>query len=336
MNKNNEEIITNLKSSGFDSMFIYDPYNIKYISGFYPTSFAYLVIGDEPVLYVNSIDKPEAEKQSQIKTEDIRKLSEIKDMLSGSIAVESTLDFNFLKYLTDDISSLKSSDAIVKQRMIKTNSEIENIRKSIDIASKSIKEIDFTSTEKYAAATLEFNMSINGSNYPAFDTIVASGENSASAHATPTLKRVETPIVVDFGARYDHYCCDITRTFIDSERQQEIFDIVAEAQKAAIDTVDVGVKCSDVYMAARNVIDEYGYGEYFIHSTGHSFGLDIHEEPNISYNNDNILKENMIITVEPGIYIPGEFGVRIEDDVLVSKNSEVLTSKLEKQLDFTL
>lgn len=98
----------------------------------------------------------------------------------------------------------------------------------------------------------------------------------------------------------------------------------------------MGVKCSDVDMAARNVIDEYGYGEYFIHSTGHSFGLDIHEEPNISYNNDNILKENMIITVEPGIYIPGEFGVRIEDDVLVSKNSEVLTSKLEKQLDFTL
>ena len=115
-----------------------------------------------------------------------------------------------------------------------------------------------------------------------------------------------------------------------------MWDIVLEAQKAAYDVVAPGVKCSDVDKAARDVIADYGYGDYFIHSTGHSFGLDIHESPNISFNNDSLLEENMVITIEPGIYIPGELGVRIEDDVLVSNNPEVLTRKLPKKLDFVI
>ena len=149
------------------------------------------------------------------------------------------------------------------------------------------------------------------------------------------MNRVETPIVVDWGAKYDYYCSDITRTFIDSERQEEIWNIVLEAQKAAINTISPGVSYAEVDNAARDVISEYGYGEYFIHSTGHGFGLDIHEDPVISNKVEGILEENMVITAEPGIYIPGEFGVRIEDDILVKKNSQVLTS-LDKKLDFTL
>ncbi|WP_308574364.1 aminopeptidase P family protein [uncultured Methanosphaera sp.] len=334
---NNEKIIDKLTEENFDSMFVFKPENIKYISDFYPTSFAYLVIAnDEPILYVNSIDKQDAEAQSKIETYDIKKLSEIKDLLVGNIAVEGSVDFEYLKYLTNDISKLKMSDAIEKARMIKTSDEIDKIRKSIEIASKSIYEIDFTKSEKYAAATLEFNMNINGSNNPAFDTIVASAVRSSSPHSVPTDNKVETPIVVDWGARYDHYCSDITRTFIDTERQEEIWDIVLEAQKAAYDVVAPGVKCSDVDKAARDVIADYGYGDYFIHSTGHSFGLDIHESPNISFNNDSLLEENMVITIEPGIYIPGELGVRIEDDVLVSNNPEVLTRKLPKKLDFVI
>ena len=141
--------------------------------------------------------------------------------------------------------------------------------------------------------------------------------------------------MVDWGAKYDYYCSDITRTFIDSERQEEIWNIVLEAQKAAINTISPGVSYAEVDNAARDVISEYGYGEYFIHSTGHGFGLDIHEDPVISNKVEGILEENMVITAEPGIYIPGEFGVRIEDDILVKKNSQVLTS-LDKKLDFTL
>lgn len=331
----NEEIQNQLVDENIDSMFVYSPENIKYISGFYPSSFAYLIIDEEPVLYVNSIDKESAERESQIETRDIVKLSEVKDLLNGTIAVENSLEFSLVRNLSDDISSIKTSSVFTDKRKTKTKEEITNIKNSIGIAENAISEIDFSSTEKYAAASLEFDMTINGSIKPAFDTIVASGKRSSSPHSETSMNRVETPIVVDWGAKYDYYCSDITRTFIDTERQEEIWNIVLEAQKAAIDSIAPGVSFADVDNAARDVITEYGYGEYFIHSTGHGFGLDIHEDPVISNKVEGILEENMIITAEPGIYIPGEFGVRIEDDVLVKKNSEVLTS-LDKKLDFTL
>lgn len=331
----NNELISRLHDDNIDSMFVYKPENIKYISDFYPTSFAYLIVGDEPVLYVNSIDKADAQELSQIEIRDIVKLSKLKDELSGTVAVENSLDFEFTKFLSDDLNSIKTSTVLEDLRNTKTKDEITKIKNSIGIAENAIGEIDFTSTEKYAAATLEFDMTVNGSIKPAFDTIVASGKRSSSPHSVTSMNRVETPIVVDWGAKYDHYCSDITRTFIDSERQEEIWDIVLEAQKAAINTISPGVEISDVDKAVRDVITEYGYGEYFIHSTGHGFGLDIHENPNVSANSEGLLEENMVITAEPGIYIPGEFGVRIEDDVLVKKNPEVLTS-LDKQLDFLL
>lgn len=331
----NEEILNQLQEENIDSMFVYKPENIKYISDFYPSSFAYLIINKEPVLYVNSIDKVDAQRESSIEVRDIERLGKVNELLNGKIAIEKSLDFEFLQFLSDDYNKLSVSNVIEDMRKTKTKEEITKIRNSIGIAENAIKEIDFTSTEKFAAASLEFDMTINGSNKPAFDTIVASGSRSSSPHSETSMNRVETPIVVDWGARYDHYCSDITRTFIDSERQEEIWNIVLEAQKEAIKIISPGVKFADVDKAARDVISEYGYGEYFIHSTGHAFGLDIHENPNISSKSEGVLEENMVITAEPGIYIPGEFGVRIEDDVLVKKNSEVLTN-LDKKLDFTL
>lgn len=329
------EILNQLNDEKIDSMFVYSPENIKYISDFYPSSFAYLIIQDEPILYVNSIDKESAEEKSQIETRDVIKFSEVKDLLKGTIAVENSLDFGLAQYLSDDVSSIKTSEVFYNHRKTKTKEEITKIKNSIGIAENAIKEIDFSSTEKFAAASLEFDMTINGSIKPAFDTIVASGKRSSSPHSETSMNRVETPIVVDWGAKYDYYCSDITRTFIDTERQEEIWNIVLEAQKAAINTIAPGVAYADVDNAARDVITEYGYGEYFIHSTGHGFGLEIHEDPVISNKVEGTLEENMVITAEPGIYIPGEFGVRIEDDVLVKKNSEVLTN-LDKKLDFLL
>lgn len=331
----NNEILNQLNEENIDSMFVYSPENIKYVSDFYPSSFAYLIIQEEPILYVNSIDKESAEEKSQIETRDIVKFSEVKDLLKGTVAVENSLDFGLAKNLTDDFSSIKTTDVFYNHRKTKTKEEITKIRNSIGIAENAIKEIDFSSTEKYAAASLEFDMTINGSIKPAFDTIVASGKRSSSPHSETSMNRVETPIVVDWGAKYDYYCSDITRTFIDTERQEEIWNIVLEAQKEAIKTISPGVAYADVDNAARDVISEYGYGEYFIHSTGHGFGLEIHEDPVISNKVEGILEENMVITAEPGIYIPGEFGVRIEDDVLVKRNSEVLTT-IDKKLDFTL
>lgn len=331
----NNELITKLGEDNIDSMFVYKPENIKYISDFYPSSFAYLIITDEPILYVNSIDKEDASNVSQVEVRDIKKLSEIKEELTGNIAIEQSLEFSMAKYLSDNMNDLTTSAVIEELRKTKTSEEITRIKNSIAIAENAIGEIDFTSTEKYAAATLEFDMTINGSIKPAFDTIVASGKRSSMPHSVTSMNRVETPIVVDWGAKYDHYCSDITRTFIDGERQEQIWNIVLEAQAAAIKTISPGVEISEVDKAARDVITEYGYGEYFIHSTGHGFGLDIHENPNVSKNSKGVLEENMVITAEPGIYIPGEFGVRIEDDILVKKNPQQLTT-LDKKLDFLL
>ncbi|MDO5850943.1 MAG: aminopeptidase P family protein [Methanobacteriaceae archaeon] len=332
---NNENILNKLQEENIDSMLVFKPENIKYMSNFFPSSFSYIIIKDKPILYVSSLDKETAQKESEIEIRELLSKDELRKEFQGNTAVEETLDLRMANTITEDISKLNISNVILESRAIKTKEEIEKIKKSIKIAEKSIKEIDFTGTEKEAAASLEYNMMKNGSIKPAFDTIVASGTKSSSPHSVSTNDRVSTPIVVDWGARYDHYCSDITRTFIESERQEEIWNIVREAQQEGIKTVGENVKLSDVDNACREVITEYGYGEYFIHSTGHGFGLEIHEAPNVSFNSEGYLKENMIVTVEPGIYIPGEFGVRIEDDVLVKKQGKVLTS-IDKKLDFTL
>ena len=240
----NEEILNQLQEENIDSMFVYKPENIKYISDFYPSSFAYLIINKEPILYVNSIDKVDAQRESSIEVRDIERLGKVNELLNGKIAIEKSLDFEFLQFLSDDYNKLSVSNVIEDMRKTKTKEEI---------------------------------------------TIVASGSRSSSPHSETSMNRVETPIVVDWGARYDHYCSDITRTFIDSERQEEIWNIVLEAQKEAIKTISPGVKFADVDKAAREVISEYGYGEYFIHSTGHAFGLDIHENPNISSKSEGVL-----------------------------------------------
>ncbi|MDR0467786.1 MAG: aminopeptidase P family protein [Campylobacteraceae bacterium] len=173
-----------------------------------------------------------------------------------------------------------------------------------------------------------------------FSPIVAINENSAKPHATPTKKSLKNGdlLLVDAGITYSRYCSDRTRVcevnsnmsfskeqYFSCKKRQKIYDTVLLANKEAIKIVKPGIKASEVDKVAREVIKEAGYGEFFIHSTGHGVGLDIHELPIVSQNSEAILKEGMIFTIEPGIYLPNEFGVRVEDMVLVTKDSvEVL------------
>ena len=132
------------------------------------------------------------------------------------------------------------------------------------------------------------------------------------------------PILIDWGAIFEGYCSDNTRTMVYTEHQHEIWDIVAEAHDKAIKSIKLGIKCCEVDKVARDIIDEYGYGDKFIHSTGHSLGLDIHEIPGFSPKDETIIENGMVITVEPGIYLEGEFGVRLEDTVSISKKGNVI------------
>ena len=154
----------------------------------------------------------------------------------------------------------------------------------------------------------------NGATVESFDTIFASGPVSSLPHSTPRQHVLETPVLVDYGCKFEGYCSDTTRTFIYTERQEEISDIVLEAHDKAIEAVKAGVKACEVDKVASN----------YIHSTGHSLGLDIHENPSVSMKDQTVLENNMIITIEPGIYLEGEFGIRIEDMVLVDKKGKLI------------
>ena len=190
-------------------------------------------------------------------------------------------------------------------------------------------------TEVAIAADIDAALREAGFSRPAFETIVASGPNSALPHARPTDRTVEAgePTVLDFGGVYDGYCVDLTRTVqlgAVSERQARLYAAVGEAHTAAIRAVRPGVAASTIDAAARSVLERHGLGEAFGHGTGHGLGLEVHEEPRIARQSprlpDQVLEPGMVFTIEPGAYVPGVGGVRIEDDVLVTGDGcEILT-----------
>jgi len=171
----------------------------------------------------------------------------------------------------------------------------------------------------------------------AFPTICVSGERSNLPHGEPTDKIIETGdlVTLDFGAVVDGFCADMTRTVAIghvSDLQKKVYDIVLEAQLAALDACKAGVRCADVDKVARDIIEAAGFLEEFCHGTGHGVGTDVHEAPYLKKESEDVLLENMVITVEPGIYIPGKFGVRIEDLAIVTKFGIINTVKSTKEL----
>ena len=223
-------------------------------------------------------------------------------------------------------------------RTKKSNDEIEFIENAVSIAEKSLNSIinilSSGISEKDFASQLVMALLKNGSESELpFSPIVASGANAANPHHFPTDKIIfeNELVIIDWGANYQGYFSDITRTFatgkkIDS-KLLDAFESVRLANSAARAKSEHGVTAGEVDLAARSIIDERGFGEYFIHRTGHGLGLEIHEEPNIKQNEDFILNEGNIFTIEPGIYLPGLGGIRIEDDVLIeSSGSRSLTT----------
>ncbi|HEU12922.1 MAG TPA: aminopeptidase P family protein [Euryarchaeota archaeon] len=231
------------------------------------------------------------------------------------------------------------SSIISSLRMIKEQEEIEYLKKAAYIADMVFKKIIgediLRMSEKEIASLIEEYIQDFGGDSKSFDAIVAKGKNTADPHHIPGNSRDSIgPIILDFGAKYRGYCSDITRTlFLErvTEREKEIYSIVREAQERAIFKVLPGIRALDIDKAAREYISEKGYGEYFIHRTGHGIGLDVHEEPFINNVNPIPLQNGMVFTVEPGIYIRGDFGIRIEDDVLVD-NKQVILTKAEKDI----
>lgn len=232
-------------------------------------------------------------------------------------------------------------DAIDAQRIIKQPRELAMIRTAQCIAQAGfdwiLGEICPGKTEKELALALEYYMLTQGADALSFPTIFVSGKNSSLPHGVPSQKKLEAGdmITMDFGAVKEGYHSDMTRTVIlgaASRKQKTVYQTVLAAQEAALACVAPGAENSAVDFAARDVIERAGYGEFFGHGTGHGVGLEIHENPGVSPKNKTQLQTGNVITIEPGIYLPGEFGVRIEDMAAVTGSGyENLTSS-PKQL----
>jgi Xaa-Pro dipeptidase len=254
----------------------------------------------------------------------------------GKIAVDDNMQ---AAHILRAYESLRTYDLvplgpfISRLRIVKDEEEIELMREAAKIADRVVERVMneklVGKKEKEVARFIE-NEIIELSE-KSFDAIVASGPNGANPHHTPTERRISEGdiVITDFGAKYNGYCSDITRTFSigkPSERVIEVYNIVKEAQEEAFQAVREGALAKEIDSVARSIIASRGYGERFTHRTGHGLGLDIHEEPYIAQTSDVVLRNGMVFTIEPGIYLEGEFGIRIEDDVvLVNGRGERLT-----------
>lgn len=249
----------------------------------------------------------------------------------------------YLRKIIDNIEFINAGNALLKARMIKDSDEIEKIRSACKIASSvadSIPEVISCGKTEYELATeIGYRMQKIGASSTSFDTIAAFGKSAAEPHHSPGKYKLqkEDMGLFDFGCRVSRYCSDITRTFAPvecSDLFKKVYETVLKAQYLAIEKIQPGICSADVDKVARDHIDSISeFKGKMIHSLGHGLGLDVHDGGSFSPKSQIILEENMVMTVEPGIYIPGWGGVRIEDDILVTKNGCEVLTHAKKELD---
>ncbi len=239
-------------------------------------------------------------------------------------------------------SIVKAPPLVNEMRKSKDEQELKALDHAIAVAQDAFvatcQSIRPGQTEREMAARLEYEMRVRGASGRAFETIVAEGANASHPHAHAGDREVKkgSAILFDWGAVVGFYRSDLTRcVFVDSipSRIREIYKIVLDAQMAGIEAIRPGERMCDVDAVARNLIKKAGYGKHFGHGLGHGLGLDVHEAPSLSWRSEELLAPGMVVTVEPGIYLPGVGGVRIEDDVLVTENGYRVLSDLKKDLD---
>jgi len=330
MNTKLKKVIESMHQKKIDCMIVLKPENIRYLTGFRPSSSSILILKDNPILLASKIDREDASGSSMVNFEVYKKFDDVKKLLEGKVGIEKSMTVETYQKLSGGFE-VETTDIVEISRSVKSTWEVENIKKALQIAEKSLMELEFSGTEVELAAKLEYNMRINGSERASFETIMASGPRTSLPHSTPSPNEIESPVLIDWGAVYNNYSSDTTRTIIQTEKQEEIFNIVLDAQKTAIKSIKPGMRSCEIDIAARDVITEYGYGDSFIHSTGHGVGLEIHESPSLSKNDESKLEKEMVVTVEPGIYLEGEFGIRIEDMVLI-KNRAIVLNKLKTKI----
>jgi Xaa-Pro dipeptidase len=335
------------KEGKFDGFLIFNSANLIYLTGFSGASALLIPKDGESTVYVYNVNYEQAKAEGKAFRVELVKRNE---NLMAKIA-KQTSAFE-IKRLAVDVLNIESWRALSKflggekmlavdsgflreLRKVKDENEIELMRKAAELTSEGMRvarEVVAAGVKEYeVAAEIEYAMRKQGSYGTAFETIVASGSCSAFPHGGCSEREIRKGdlVVVDVGATYKFYRSDMTRTFVvgkPSEKQKKLHQTVKTAQDKAFETVKPNVKAKDVDAAARKVIADAGYDEFFVHSLGHGVGLEVHEPPTLSPESKDTLAAGNVVTVEPGIYLVGYGGVRIEDTVLVQKNgAEKLT-----------
>jgi len=335
---------------------ITDPSNIYYMTGFYADPherYMSLFIdakNTETYLFLPALDKEIAAEVAKVDhiipiSDEQNPFTAIKDTLKGTpdkIGIEmntvTVSHHNGLKGIFPGAEFADIQPALDHLRTFKSRQEIDGLKEAVHIIervlSDGLKTIKYGMTEADLVAEFEYLMKKHGAAGPSFSTMVLAGEKAALPHGTPGDRKLTNGdfLLIDFGViTHDRYCSDITRTFIigePSEKQKEIYNIVRASTQAGVDAVRAGVPLKEFDNAARNVIEENGYGEYFNNRVGHGLGIEVHESPSIHHLNEDIAQKGMLFTIEPGIYIPGYGGVRIEEEVYINEDgeAEVLTT----------
>jgi Xaa-Pro aminopeptidase len=246
-----------------------------------------------------------------------------------------------LDLVGDEVELVPAGGLIEELRSIKDPEELDRIRAAAQLADRALEEVLERGlagrTERDVAIDLEFTMRRLGAEATAFPPIVAAAEHGARPHADPRDVEIprDTLVVIDWGAQLDGYVSDCTRTFATGEldpRDREVYELVRHAQEAALEAVRPGPTGREVDAVAREIIDAAGHAEHFGHGLGHSLGLEVHEDPRLSRQGNTALAAGMVVTVEPGVYVPGAVGVRIEDLVAVTEDGHEAFSGLPKDL----
>lgn len=324
-------------------LLVMKPENVYYLSGLFSTSAALIILGDSQYLLTDSryflVAKGLEEIYTLVKV--IKSLKQtileiVKKLGLKKIAFEEYfVSYSVYEQLSRNIKLTQSNLLIEEMRLVKEDEEIERIKKASEITKKSMDQVEEMITpgitERKLASKMDCLMVGNGAHATSFPTIVASGANSAIPHHETTDKIIEQGdfVIIDAGADFEHYQSDMTRTFVAgkfSDKQKELKNIVAEAQRKAITKIKPGILLKDIDKAARDLITDNGYGDNFTHGLGHGIGIEVHEGPVINSSSEKKAVKGMVFSVEPAVYIEGYGGVRIEDTVLVNEDkAQVLT-----------
>ncbi|WP_422443716.1 M24 family metallopeptidase [Thermoanaerobacterium sp. DL9XJH110] len=355
MIKRIESLLDILEKEKLDGLLLIKEPNIRYISGF-TGSESYTVVSSKGRAFITDSRYTEQAEQECHDFEVVRWRSpfpELQDVIKevcekygikrlGFEKDAVTIDlYEKFKKALSNIEFVPTLGLVEGLRYVKDSGEIECIKKAAQIADAAfeelLKSVKPGITEKDIELELQYLIKKKGASDIGFPIIVASGARGSLPHAIPSEKKIEFGdfVTVDFGALYNGYRSDCTRTFgvgrLD-EKQKEIYNIVKNAQHVGVESLKPGISGKDPDKNARSIIEKAGYGENFGHGLGHGVGLEIHEQPFMSSNCDKTILAGNVITVEPGIYIPGWGGVRIEDSVLVTENGPEILTKTSKEL----